>query len=673
MGKKDERSAQLGNPPGDEVPPPQGDAGKAMPAKSDSRRASGNTVNAATGHASDGRPGNGPLLQRLRLWSGLVLLGYVTWHYINHSLGHISLSAMEAMLSVQAILLGNPVGLAVLYGALAVHVGLALVKLASLRTFRRPVWEWVQIALGLAIPWFLVSHITYTRGAESVLGVDVDYAHELALLWPAVWVQQGLLLLIVWVHGCIGVHFWLRLRPWYPAAMPWLAGLAVAIPALAQTGWIAAARREYDRLRIAAEALAGEGSGNTAAAASAQDAAAMIQALGQLENMLQDVALGAASLVAAVIAARMLMQRYRTRIRVTYGDGTTVNATAGTSLLDVSRMAGIPHMSVCGGRARCSTCRTLVTDGGQNLTAPTDAERTLLTRLNADESIRLACQARLRGDVSIRPLIQPQTAAAVPRRTDPLGWGVEREVAVLFLDIRGFSKISEKSLPYDIVFILNSLFGEVGSAIERNRGYIDKFMGDGMMALFGLESDPADSSRDALRAAIDAQDATARAMRMLTQHLNEPLRIGIGIHTGNVVVGRIGRTSDQTSPSRLTAIGDTVNIAARLESATKDLKAPVVVSARVLETAGLAITEAIGERHSLTVHNISEPVDAVAIRDFSALSALLGRTEPSSGSKSRARAALGNFRRAETAKPSSEAPAIGGGDAEALAKKTGGA
>jgi adenylate cyclase len=614
----------------------------------------------ANAQPGNSKPGSGPLLQRLRLWSGLVLLGYVTWHYLNHALGHVSLAAMEAMLDVQEVVLGNPLGLAILYGALAVHVGLALFKLASLRTFRRPAWEWVQIVLGLAIPWFLVSHITYTRGAESALGIEVDYGHELLLLWPAVWVQQGLLLLIVWVHACIGIHFWLRLRPWYPSAMPWLAGLAVAIPALAQTGWITAARREFDRI----QAAGGD-------AANAQEAAAMIAALGQLHGLLQNIALGAAALVAAVIAVRMLMQRYRTRIRVTYGDGTTVSATAGTSLLDVSRAAGIPHMSVCGGRARCSTCRTLVTDGGENLTEPTDAERTLLTRLNADHSIRLACQARLRGDVSIRPLIQPQAAASVPRRTDPLGWGVEREIAVLFLDIRGFSRISEKSLPYDIVFILNSLFGEVGGAVERNRGYIDKFMGDGMMALFGLDSSPAEASREALRAAIAAQEATAKAMRMLTQHLHEPLRIGIGIHIGNVVVGRIGRTSDQTSPSRLTAIGDTVNIAARLESATKDLKSPIVVSAKLLQTAGLTINDAIGERHSLTVHNISAPVDVVAIQEFSALSAELGGAETDSGGRSRSRAALGNFRRSATPADASRNDQEPAGEAEPGEKKTG--
>ncbi len=179
--------------------------------------------------------------------------------------------------------------------------------------------------------------------------------------------------------------------------------------------------------------------------------------------------------------------------------------------------------------------------GNDNLTSPTEAEAHLLGKLSAGPDVRLACQARVRGDVSVRLLIQPQASVNAPRSADPLGWGVEREIAVLFLDIRGFSKISEKSLPYDVVFILNSLFGEVGSEIEKANGYIDKFMGDGLMALFGLNSTPQEASRDAIRAAIAAQRATTSASRMLTQHLNEPLRVGIGVHTGMAVIGRIGR------------------------------------------------------------------------------------------------------------------------------------
>ena len=324
------------------------------------------------------------------------------------------------------------------------------------------------------------------------------------------------------------------------------------------------------------------------------------------------------------MAARWILQRFRNKVRVTYGDGTIAVCAPGHTLLEISRAYRIPHMSVCGGRARCSTCRTLIVSGLENLGPQTEAENLLLRKLNAAPGVRLACQARVNGDAQVRPLIQPGANFASIRNLDPLGWGVEREIAVMFLDIRGFSRISEKSLPYDVVFILNSLFGEIGAEIEAANGYIDKFMGDGLMALFGLVSSPGEASRDALRAAIAAQNAAAKSSRMLTQHMSEPIRIGIGIHTGPVVVGRIGKTSDQTMPSRLTAIGDTVNIAARLESATKELGVGIVASAATMRTAGLKVSDAVGARRSISVHNISEPVDVVAIEDAAALAHELG-------------------------------------------------
>ena len=581
-----------------------------------------------------GQTGKGPVVQRLRLWSGLVLMAYVTFHYLNHALGHVSLAAMERMLDAQEILTGNVIGLVVLYGALATHVVLALGKLINMRTWRRPAWEWTQIALGLAIPWFLFSHLTYTRGAESLLGIDMDYERELLLLWPGAWVQQSALLLIVWIHGCIGIHFWLRLRPWYMSAAPYLAGLAVFVPSLGLTGWIVAARRQY-------EAVSAEAGGGAPAIDSTT--AQILQYLPRVEDAGQNVAIAVALGVVTIMAVRWFQMRYRAKARITYGDGSIVNSAPGRTLLEVSRANGIAHMSVCGGRARCSTCRTLIVAGNDNLTSPTEAEAHLLGKLSAGPDVRLACQARVRGDVSVRLLIQPQASVNAPRSADPLGWGVEREIAVLFLDIRGFSKISEKSLPYDVVFILNSLFGEVGSEIEKANGYIDKFMGDGLMALFGLNSTPQEASRDAIRAAIAAQRATTSASRMLTQHLNEPLRVGIGVHTGMAVIGRIGRTAGQTQPSRLTAIGDSVNIAARLESATKELACGIVLSNRTLEQAGLAPDSTAGEHSTITVHNISQPVEVLAVRDIDSLDEQLNRLQPDKAHAVRSRSGFREF------------------------------
>ncbi len=592
--------------------------------------------------------GSGPLTQRLRLWSGLVLTIYVISHYLNASAGHISLAAMEGFLQYNSFVWQSLPGTILLYGAFLVHIGLGLFKLLQMRTWRRPAWEWTQIVLGLAIPWLLLSHVTYTRAAEELIGIEVGYKHELSLLWPEVWVQQSILLGVVWLHACIGIHFWLRIRPWYTRWQPVLLGMGVFIPLLAQTGWITAARRQYDAAAQAAASAASSGAENGAAAAeNLAINSTIMRELRAVEDIFQTGALIVVGVVASVMAIRWFVQRFRTRVKVSYGDGTIAFSAPGHTLLEISRASGVPHMSVCGGRARCSTCRTLIVEGLENCAAVTPAESILLTKLNADARVRLACQCIVRGDMQVRPLIQPGSIATAARNVDPLGWGVEREIAVLFLDIRGFSRISEKSLPYDVVFILNSLFGEVGAEIESAHGYIDKFMGDGLMALFGLDSTPAEASRDAIRAAIAAQEACRNASKLLTHHISEPIRIGIGIHTGQAVVGRIGKTSDQTTPSRLTAIGDTVNIAARLESATKELQAGIVVSRRTFDLAGLS-DEVGGRKSSIRVHNITEPVDVVAIDDMAPFKTALGVLSNSANPKSRG---FLDRRKRQTSKP----------------------
>lgn len=585
---------------------------------------------------SPGQPGRGSLVQRLRLYSGLVLFAYVCTHYVNHALGHVSLEAMEAMLRVVSAVVASLPGQIVLYGALAIHAALGLWKLTQIRTWRLPPWQWAQVLLGLAIPIFLFSHIVFTRAAEQMLGVEVDYASELDLLWPGAAVEQNALLLLVWAHALIGLHFWLRLRDGYRRWFPALAGLALAIPALALTGWMAAARTQFDRMRIRAE-LSPEGLARSQEMA--EQRRFMVEQLAELEIAVVAGSLGLIGLFVGFMLIRWIVQQFGTRIRIDYGNGIIAHCTPGHTLLEISRANGVPHMSVCGGRARCSTCRTLIVSGHDYLSDVTPAEASLLERLNAPDDIRLACQVRVEGDIGVRPLIQAQSAIVTPRNADPLGWGVERDVAVFFLDIRGFTRISEKSLPYDVVFMLNSFFAEVGQAVEAANGYIDKFMGDGMMVLFGLGTQPRQAARDAIRATFAAQRAAAGASRMLTQHLREPLDVGIGIHMGQAVIGRIGKTSDQANPSRLTAIGDAVNIAARLEAATKELGAPIVISKWTLDTAEIEIAPEMGERHHIAVRNVSEPVDVIAVSGPEALQEALDESE--AGQSSPAEAAAG--------------------------------
>ena len=163
---------------------------------------------------------------RLRLASGLVLMTFACSHLLNHALGIHSLGAMAAGREVFVALWRSVPGTLLLYAAFAVHVALAAHKLYRRRSLRMPAWEATQIALGLLIPFWLVVHVLGTRGAHLRFGFDDDYVYLLNLLWPNGAGRQSLLLIIVWLHGCIGVHFWLRLRPWYRAVQPWLLALA---------------------------------------------------------------------------------------------------------------------------------------------------------------------------------------------------------------------------------------------------------------------------------------------------------------------------------------------------------------------------------------------------------------------------------------------------------------
>jgi hypothetical protein len=178
-----------------------------------------------------------------RLVSGLILFSFALTHFLNHALGLVDLDTMEAVQSVRRAIWRSPPGTVLLYGAFAVHITLGLWRLVRRATWRMPMWEAIQIGLGLLIPVWLIQHVIATRGMNLARGFDDTYSHELRILWPAVAMSQSALLLIVWVHATIGLHHWLRIRSWYRAVAPWLLGLAIVIPVLALAGWIEAARR----------------------------------------------------------------------------------------------------------------------------------------------------------------------------------------------------------------------------------------------------------------------------------------------------------------------------------------------------------------------------------------------------------------------------------------------
>jgi adenylate cyclase len=530
-------------------------------------------------------------VRRLRLGAAYVLLLYLILHFTNHALGLISLEAMAAGRWWFLALWRSGVGTVALYGAITVHGILALWLLYDRRTLRMPLWEATQYALGLVLPALLVVHVVSTRIAWWRFGADDSYPRIVLALWmlsPEFGARQALTLVLAWLHACIGVHYWLRFRAWYPRAAPWLFAVALLMPTLALLGFVAAGRD------LAALARTPGWIAATLRAANAPGPAQAAQLLAIRRGFLDSYLI---ALVVVVIARglRRLLQRRRS-IRITYPNDRVAVALAGFTILDASRLAGIPHASVCGGRGRCSTCRVRIGRGLGELPVPSEAERRVLARVGAAPDVRLACQTRPTRDVSVEPLLAPSVAPAEAFGTDARQ-GREQELAVLFADLRGFTRMAENKLPYDVVFVLNRYFEAVGTAITRAGGVTNQFTGDGVMALFGIESGPATGSRQALAAARAMVEGVAALSAELATDLGSPLRIGIGIHTGPAVVGRMGWGES----FYLTAVGDTVHVAARLEQATKDYTAELVVSEAVARQAALDLSGF--PAHNLTVHN----------------------------------------------------------------------
>jgi adenylate cyclase len=207
----------------------------------------------------------------------------------------------------------------------------------------------------------------------------------------------------------------------------------------------------------------------------------------------------------------------------------------------------------------------------------------VLSRIRAVGSVRLACQLRPTGPVEVTPLLPPWAPAGGGALPVDISAGSEREIAVLFADLRDFTALSEGRLPYDVVFVLNRYFGAMGRAIETAGGRVDKFIGDGIMALFGLEAGPDQGCREALEAARLMSLHLDQLNESLREELREPLRIGIGIHAGPAIVGEMGYAGAAT----LTAIGDTVNTASRLEGLAKEYGCELIASDEVVARAGI--------------------------------------------------------------------------------------
>ena len=181
----------------------------------------------------------------------------------------------------------------------------------------------------------------------------------------------------------------------------------------------------------------------------------------------------------------------------------------------------------------------------------------------------------------------------------------------MFTDLRAFTKMSEKKLPYDVVFILNQYFKLMGEIIENHGGYLDKFIGDGTMALFGIEEGPKEGSRNAIMAASQMNVELKKLNERLIHDLPFPLKMGIGIHSGDVIFGKMG----YKHAKNLTAVGDAVNTASRLESLTKEFKCQLIISKYTYELSDYQFNTI--EEDSVKIIGRDEMLDVVKIKNTS--------------------------------------------------------
>jgi adenylate cyclase len=534
-----------------------------------------------------------PRPRTLRLASGLIMLTYVATHLLNHAVGLVSLAAAEAGREIFVAFWRSVPATAAFYGALLLHFSLALAALYERHTLRMPLLELSRIALGFTIPLLLAVHMVQTRLSWELAGWDDTYRRVAAsLLANDLTLRQLTMIVVVWLHACFGLHLAFRHRPgWRRWQLP-LVIVATLLPTLAFTGYLAMAR-EASALPLQARPPG------------PYDPA--LQLAVEVVFYLPLVLLAATLTIrwAQVAWARAAGQV----VRITY-PGQTVHVPAGYSVLEASRASNIPHMSLCGGRARCSTCRIEVVSTDAPLPPPGPDEAETLARIGAPPAVRLACQLRPTAALEVRPLaIVRGSNANVP---DAWGPTSEREIVVLFADLRRWTGLSEQHLPFDLVYVLDQYFEAVGDAVREAGGIPNQFIGDSVMALFGLETDTATAARQAIAAAEAIEGRMAALNASLAAELRRPLDFGIGIHAGTAAVGTVGYRETRT----LSAVGDAVNTASRLQELTKLLKVRIVVSEVVLRRAGR--TPGNWERHDLEIRGRQGRLAVYALSTFCA-------------------------------------------------------
>jgi adenylate cyclase len=560
-------------------------------------------------------------MQRLerpaRLTTALTLFGFVTSHLLNHAFGVRSVAVMQTVSGVLLAPWQTKAGLIVLYSSFVVHGILGLYALHRRRHLRIPAGEAWQLALGLSIPFLLIQHAAGIRFGEFQYAREAGYGPVLYKFWvvsPDFALPWQLLLLVVaWVHGCIGLRSWLRTKRWYYRVTGLLTSLATLVPVLAILGVVNAGLDLRDAvLRDPASAASFR---PLPSSEDAQNAASAVRISAAITIFYVGLVIGTFGLR----AGRAWHGRRVRGVSITYPGGKNVSVTRGFSVLEASRWAGLPHASVCGGRGRCSTCKIRIIRGAECLVDPGPVERLTLQRIAAPPNVRLACQLRPMADLSVEPLVAIGRGSARAARFDAaIAGGQELWIAAMFVDLRESTRLATGRLPFDVLFLFDRYIGVVTGAIRQNGGHVTSIAGDGVMSVFGVEGTVETGARGALQAAFDVWSGVDFLSRELEGELGAPLRIGIGVHVGMAIVGLV----PSSEPQGLQFLGDTGNVAAKLEAKSKELGCTAIIS---LAAINLVVHPASRvDKRIVTIPGKSDPLEVAVFADKSELTRVIG-------------------------------------------------
>lgn len=506
-----------------------------------------------------------PTRRGWRLGSGLVLFTYVALHLANHALGLVSVAAAEAMLSVMVACWQSLPGTFLLYGAVAVHVSLALNALYRRRTLRMPPLEVLRIALGLGIPLLLIGHVVNTRIAWEAHALAPDYHRIVWNLWTSDSEGRQLALLVPgWLHGCLGVNFALGRRALYQRLRPALFALALLLPVLSALGFLAMGRE------LAADPmLRGWLDAHGQADPSTRIALAR----------LRDGLVGAwFALIGAIFIARewrAVRERRRNAVVTIAYPERNARVPVGWSVLEASRSHHIAHLSLCGGQARCSTCRVRVLYGQEHCPPPAAAEQATLARIGGPPDVRLACQLRPTGDIGVRPLLR--TDAALPAADI-----VDGQFAVVQVRWRDRGAYAALHLPHDVVYLSQRFADTAAAALTARGGRRVGADGEVVTAAFGPPASPAAAARDALAAALAASTALDALAHRYAGEFGVAPHFRLLVHTG---AGALGAVPDR--PGTAIAAGPAFALLQALEATLPDAGG-VYATADVVRLAGTA-------------------------------------------------------------------------------------